>query len=241
PTATSVPTATTVQPTATPPVPTATTVQPTACPIQFNDISAGSTFYSYVRCLACGNILGGYVCGETGEPCPGNYFRPGANVTRGQAAKIISNAAGYVDAIPAGAQTFQDVPSSSPFWLFVERVYLHGAISGYVCGGPGEPCPGSYFRPGANLTRGQLAKIATSVAGYSEPAPATPTFADVPTDSPFYIYIERAHAHNIISGYSCGGSGEPCPGSYYRQGLNVTRGQTAKIVSSTFFPNCQAP
>lgn len=256
PTATTMPSNTrvptnTARPTQTPGGPSATpdrstptqTIPPvsTPCPIQFNDAPSGSTFYSYIRCLACRNILGGYPCGASGEPCPGNYFRPNDNVTRGQAAKIISNAAGYTDQIPSTTQTFQDVASSSPFWVYVEWVYLHGAISGYPCGAPGEPCPGSYFRPGANLTRGQLAKIATSVAGYQDPAPATPSFSDVPTNSPFYIYIERAHTHNIISGYGCGAPGEPCPGSYYRPGLNVTRGQTAKIVSGTFFPNCQTP
>lgn len=229
------------------PVPTRTpagataTPQPTACPVQFNDAQADSPFYQYVRCLACRNILSGYPCGGTGEPCPGSYFRPNANVTRGQAAKIISNAANYADNILPAQQTFADVPADSPFWVFVERVFLHGAISGYPCGAPGEPCPDSYFRPGANLTRGQLAKIATSVAGYTDPTPSTPSFSDVPSSSPFYIYIERAHTHNIISGYACGGVGEPCPGTYFRPGLNVTRGQTAKIVGGTFFPNCQTP
>lgn len=223
--------------------PSATTSQatPTVCPVQFADVPAGSPFYEFVRCLACRQILGGYSCGGTGEPCPGSYFRPNDNITRGQAAKIIASAAGYTDIIPSSRQTFADVPASSPFWVYVERVFLHGAISGYPCGGEGEPCPGSYFRPGANLTRGQLAKIATSVAGYSEPAPSAPSFTDVPTSSPFYIYIERAHTHTIISGYACGGAGEPCPGTYYRPGLNVTRGQTSKIVGNTFFPNCQTP
>ncbi len=83
--------------------------QPTsaACPIQFNDVPQSSAFYTYVRCLACRNILSGYACGGAGEPCPGSYFRPGNNVTRGQAAKIISNAAAYADDIPPSQQTLQ--------------------------------------------------------------------------------------------------------------------------------------
>ncbi|MEA2573168.1 MAG: hypothetical protein QOH93_466, partial [Chloroflexia bacterium] len=137
-----------------------------------------------------------------------------------------------------------DVPSSNPFWLFIERVHDHGAISGYVCDGTnGEPTSGTCYRPGNNLTRGQLAKIATSVAGYDE-EPSGQTFNDVPPSQPFYVYIERAVIHNIISGYACGTPGhpeEPCPGSYFRPGLNVTRGQAAKIISGTFFPNCQTP
>ncbi|MDQ5824496.1 MAG: S-layer homology domain-containing protein [Chloroflexota bacterium] len=210
------------------------------CTTQFNDAPPGSPFYENVRCLACRDILSGYGCGAPGEPCPGNYFRPNANVTRGQAAKIIANAANYNEAIPASQQTFNDVPPDSPFWVFIERVYGHGAISGYACGAPGEPCPGVYFRPGANLTRGQLAKIATEVAEYNELL-SVESFEDVPFGSTFHLYIERARLHGIISGYTCGAPGEPCPGAYFRPGNNVTRGQTAKIVANTFYPSCVTP
>lgn len=216
---------------------------PTPCPIQFTDADPDSPFYSYIRCLACRNVLSGYSGPENcpdGSPC----FRPNDNITRGQIAKIISNAAGYTDAIPSNQRSFEDVPSSSPFWLFIERVYNHGAIAGYDCDGTnGEPTTGKCYRPGNNLTRGQLAKIATTVAGYSE-TPSGQTFNDVAPDSPFYVYIERAALHGIISGYPCGTPGhpeEPCPGSYFRPGLNVTRGQAAKIIAGTFFPGCETP
>ena len=63
---------------------------PTPCPVQFNDVPVGSTFYDYIRCLACRGIVSGYPCGGPGEPCPGAYFRPGNNVTRGQVSKIVS-------------------------------------------------------------------------------------------------------------------------------------------------------
>jgi kumamolisin len=203
---------------------------PTAC-TGFSDVPPGSTFYSYISCLSGLGIINGY------SDCT---FRPGNNVTRGQAAKIIANAANYTDNIPSSRQTFNDVPPSSTFWLYVERVALHGAISGYPCGGSGEPCPGTYFRPGNNLTRGQLAKIDSNAAGYSDNIPSSQqTFRDVSHSNAFWVYVERVYLHGVISGYACGGSGEPCPGIYYRPGSNVTRGQTSKIVANTFYPNCQ--
>ncbi len=209
------------------------TATPVACAVSFTDVPPGSTFASYIHCLACLGIISGYADGT---------FRPGNDVTRGQAAKIIANSAGYQDAIPAGRQTFDDVPPGSPFWLFVERVALHGAISGYDCGGPGEPCPGRYFRPANSLTRGQLAKIASEGFGYADPIPPDrQTFDDVPPDSPFWLFAERLALHGVISGYDCGAPGEPCPGLYYRPGGNITRGQTAKVVTNTFFPQCPAP
>ena len=219
---------------------------PTACPIQFNDAPPGSTFYTWVRCLACRGILGGYPCGGPGEPCPGAYYRPAANVTRGQTAKIVSNAAGYSET-PTG-QTFEDVPPAGTFYLWVERIAGRGIISGYPCGGPGEPCVAPtnrpYFRPNTNVTRGQLAKIDANAALYTE-TPTGQTFEDAPPGSTFYLPIERIAGRGIIQGYPCGGPGEPCraPGNrpYFRPNNPVTRGQTAKIVANTFFPGCDPP
>ncbi len=214
----------------------------TTCTIQFNDVPSGSTFYPYVECLACRGIISGYECGGPGEPCPGSYFRPGANVTRGQVAKIVANSAGYSEQIPTTQQTFLDVPPSNTFWVYIERVHLHGDISGYDCGGEGEPCPGAYFRPANSLTRGQLSKIDANVAAYNDTIPPSQqTFSDVPPSSTFWVYIERVYLHGVISGYQCGGVGEPCPGAYFRPSNQVTRGQTSKIISNTFFPSCQTP
>ena len=73
-------------------------------------------------------------------------------------------AKGWTSAVPTTRQTFQDVVSTNPFWFFIEQAAAHGVISGYNCGGVGEPCgPGNkpYFRPGNSVTRGQLSKMVT--------------------------------------------------------------------------------
>ena len=47
----------------------------------------------------------------------------------------------------------------------------------------------------------------------------------------------------VIGGYPCGAPLEPCDNQnrpYFRPSNGLTRGQTAKIVSNTFFPNCQS-
>jgi hypothetical protein len=70
-------------------------------------------------------------------------------------------AAGWTQINPA-TQSFQDVFPNTAFYTFVETAYCHGIISGYDCGGPGEPCGTSgkpYFRQFNNATRGQIAKI----------------------------------------------------------------------------------
>lgn len=60
------------------------------------------------------------------------------------------------------AQCFADVAPGSPFFDFSNHVYQQGIVSGYPCGGAGEPCDSSsrpYYRPGAGVTRGQMSKF----------------------------------------------------------------------------------
>jgi hypothetical protein len=60
----------------------------------FEDVPIGSTFYLWIENLARRDIITGYPCGDPGHPCgPKNrpYFLPAGLITRGQAAKIISN------------------------------------------------------------------------------------------------------------------------------------------------------
>jgi hypothetical protein len=220
----------------------------TPCPLTFADVPPNSTFYPWIRCLACRGIVGGYPCGGPGEPCPGPYYRPNTNVTRGQTAKIVASSAGFADPVPSTQQSFEDLPPSGTFWLWVERWSTRAIIGGYPCGSPTEPCvtPSNrpYFRPNNNVTRGQLAKITSGAAGYSE-TPTAQTFADVLPGSTFYVYIERVVSRDIVGGYACGGAGEPCVAPtnrpYFRPNNNATRGQMAKIAAQTFFPTCQTP
>jgi hypothetical protein len=87
------------------------------------------------------------------------------------------------------------------------------------------------FKPNSTATRAQLSKMVVLAANWTLENPATATFNDVPYGSTFYRYVETAAAHNVTTGYPCGGAGEPCPGRYFRPGFNVTRAQTAKMVT----------
>ncbi|MEO8285878.1 MAG: S-layer homology domain-containing protein [Chloroflexota bacterium] len=229
PTDTPMPTNTSVSATSTAVPPTAT---PVACDIEFIDVPVGSTFYPMIKCLACNGVFNGY---------PDGTFRPNNSVTRGQIAKIVSNAAGFID--PVSGQTFEDVLPGSTFYTYTERLASRSIMSGYPCGSPGEPCGSGnlpYFRPNGNATRGQIAKIVSNAAGFTDPASGQ-TFEDVLPGSTFYDFIERLASRGIMGGYPCGSPGEPCgPGNlpYFRPNTNASRGQTAKIVSGTFFPEC---
>lgn len=218
---------------------TATPPAPFECDIEFSDVPEGSTFYPFIHCLACKGVLSGYGDGT---------FRPGNNITRGQIAKIVANAAGFSEEVEG--QTYADViPSDDPssFYQYIERLSNRNVMGGYPCGGPGEMCDGqnrAFFRPSNNATRGQLAKIVSNAAGFTENVSGQ-TFADVePSTDPssFYVFVERLASRNVMGGYPCGSRpDEPCDDEdrpYFRPNAMVTRGQAAKIVANTFFPNC---
>ncbi len=192
------------------------------CTVSFSDVDAGNPFYASIGCLACQGIIAGYADGT---------FRPAQNVTRGQISKMAAAGADLGAPIPSGQQSFADVPPGHPFWVWIERLAAAGAISGYACSGPGEACDQQrrpYFRPGADVTRGQLAKIianATELGGtfFGQP------FSDVPPGSPFYEGISALAHWGVISGYGDG---------TFRPGNPATRGQTAKIVGRAVLPDC---
>ena len=180
------------------PVPTAT---PATC-TGFTDVHPTDYFYAAVQYLAAHGVIAGYA------DCT---FRPYTATTRGQLAKIIVGAEGWtLDA--SGGPHFRDVPTTNPFYAFVETAYHHGVISGYSDG---------TFRWGANVTRGQLSKIVVMAADWAIDTSGGPHFRDVPPSNPFYGFVETAYHHNIISGYADG---------TFRVGASATRGQIAKIV-----------
>lgn len=144
----------------------------------FEDVPPAHTFYQYIERMANYNIINGYPCGGPGEPCgPYNlgYFRPGNTVSRGQLAKMAALAFGFLGL--ATTQTFEDVPPGYTFYHQIENLAVNGIIGGYECGNP-EPCvpPHNrpYYRPGNNISRGQIAKIVNLARLFVQGTP-TPT------------------------------------------------------------------
>jgi hypothetical protein len=175
---------------------------PGGCTINFTDVRPTDYFYEPVRYLYCAGAISGY---------SDNTFRPYNDTTRGQLTKIVVLAEGWPILEPT-TPTFTDVPTEHPFFVFVETAYDRGIIAGYSDG---------TFRPGNNVTRGQLSKIIVGAEGWPIIEPTTPTFIDVQPDNPFYGFVETAYARAIISGYS---------DNTFRPGNNATRGQICKIV-----------
>ena len=109
------------------------------------------------------------------------------------------------------------MPSTHPFYQFIETAAARGIIGGYADG---------TFRPEAELTRGQMTKVIVTAGqqawGWTLNTSGGPHFVDVPPDSIFYVYVETAYNRGLISGYA---------GGYFYPGNNATRAQAAKVVS----------
>ena len=138
-------------------------------------------------------------------------------------------AAGTATATPGACiATFQDVPTEYWAYGYIEWVYCHNIVSGYSCG---AGC--MEFRPEANTTRAQIAKMLTLGFNFPIVTPPSATFADAPASAWYYPWVESAYARGVFSGYACGGPGEPCDPAlrpYFRPSNNVTRAQLAKII-----------
>ena len=106
---------------------------PAPCTISFSDVQPADYFYTPVHYLACHGVISGYADGT---------FRPYADTTARQMVKIVVLGFGTADRHAAGRAA---TPSpmcrpAFPFFAVIETAAAHGIVSGYACGGPGEPC-----------------------------------------------------------------------------------------------------
>jgi S-layer family protein len=122
--------------------------------------------------------------------------------------------------------SFTDVPTTSPFYRFIETMLHYGVTGG---------CGGTNFCPTSPISREQMSVfmlVAQEGGGYAPPACTTPVFNDVPASSPFCRFIEELVRRGVVGG--CG-AGNFCPTA------NVTREQMPVFVLRTFVPTLDPP
>jgi hypothetical protein len=123
--------------------------------------------------------------------------------------------------------TFPDVPTSNPFFHYVETIYQLGITGG---------CSGGNYCPSSPVTRAQMAVFLLKAKyGSSHVPPAcVGTFTDVPCTpgSGFGDWIEELASLGITGG--CG-PGLYCPGN------TVTRKQMAPFLMKTLYGSSHVP
>jgi hypothetical protein len=122
----------------------------------------------------------------------------------------------------ANAQTFKDVPTDRWSYEFVEQLVTDGVLT-----------VADYFRPGDNVNRAEIVKMAVEATGVGiiDNLPTTPTFDDVSLNAWYGPYVETAVRLGWVEGYrdaSGNLTGKFGPGD------NVTRAAATKILVNAF-------
>ncbi len=176
----------------------------TGCGQQYTDTPPANPFYTFISNLTARGVVEGF-----GD----NTFQPYTNATRALLAKWVVLARGLpINA--AGGPHFVDVPTTDPFYPYIETAVNAGFISGYS---------DHSFRPYNTVTRGQMAKIVVQGLGLPINTAGGPHFTDVDRANPFYAEIETIYNRGLVSGYADG---------TFRWGNNNSRGQLTKVLSN---------
>ncbi len=159
-----------------------------AVQVDFLDVPPSHPFHDFVVAVARNGITAG---------CGGGNYCPDASVSREQMAAFIIRAVGEFNPPTPPMQRFLDVPSTNPFYAFIDRMAVLGITQGCSANPP-------LYCPDASVTRGQMAVFllrARFGSGYMPPAP-TGIFGDVPPSDPFAAWIEDLFNRGITSGCS---------------------------------------
>lgn len=152
-------------------------------------------------------VQAGYISGYSD-----GTFRPDDSVTRGAFCKILNNA---LDLQTTTDLSFSDVKPSNTFYSEIQKAVYAGYISGYT---------DDTFRPGSTITRQEAAVMLSRVISSPSSKKNLDTLAD---SSSISSYARDGVAAVYSKGYIEGDKNHR-----FRPGGNLTRGQTAKIVST---------
>lgn len=138
---------------------------PTPQTQRFADVLPSNPFYAFIDRLAERGITLG---------CGGGNYCPSAVVTREQMAAFMIRAFGEFNPPTPNTQRFDDVPPSSPFYNFVDRMAVLGITLGCSASPP-------LYCPSQSVTRGQMA--AFLVRAFDQPINQSPTVSAGPDRS----------------------------------------------------------
>ena len=166
----------------------------------YPDVSKNNAAYAAVSFLSDRGILLGY---EDGNFCPNR------EITRGEAAALVSRAMGYTASYIPISLPFKDV--SKGYWAekFISYCYEAKIVNGVTY---------SEYRPANKVSNAQLVKMLVCASGFSKDAEKI-------GGTPWYRgYIETAKAKGILDSVSISG----------KENENALRGDAAIMVYNCF-------
>ncbi|MEK5184026.1 S-layer homology domain-containing protein [Solibacillus sp. FSL W7-1324] len=167
----------------------------------FKDVPSSHQFFDAIKSLSDRGIINGYQDGT---------FKPGQNLTRGQAAKIIAGVLG-LDTTNVINPNFKDIPTTHQYYGAIAALKQAGIIDGYEDG---------TFRQGANIQRNHVAKIIANALNLKSKNADVLPFTDVRAD--YKEAITALYENNVTTGKTA---------SKFDGSSNVTRGQMAAFIT----------
>lgn len=174
----------------------------------FADVPPTAYYFDFANIMYQSGITAG--CSTT----PADYC-PNATTTRGEMAVFLITAIEHGNSFSyTTTPYFSDVPASSPFFKFVQKLKDLGITGG---------CTATTYCPNNSVTRGEMAVFIITSRYERTPYsyPTTPYFTDVPASYAFFPFIQKMAQAGITAG--CGG-GQYCPNQ------TLTRGQMAVFI-----------
>jgi reprolysin-like metallo-peptidase family M12B/all-beta uncharacterized protein/S-layer family protein len=151
----------------------------------FLDVPTTNPFYNDIGKLSARGITVG---------CNSNNYCPNAPVTREQMAVFIVRALGEFDPVTPASQRFNDVPPTSLFYNFIDRLAALQITLGCQVSPP-------LYCPSDPVKREQMAAFIIRALGeFDPPTPTSQRFIDVPPTNVFYNFIDRMAVLNITLG-----------------------------------------
>jgi len=149
----------------------------------FRDVPTTAHYYTAVSDLTSKNIISGF---------PDGSYRPDQPLTRAQMAKLISLAKELpLTSAAANSMLFSDVPSDHWAAAYIRASAASGIVKGY---------PEGIFKPGNQITRGELAIMLRRAIEMPVLKPAKSTFSDVSTGYWAFGDIETVAHYGIMTG-----------------------------------------
>lgn len=118
--------------------------------------------------------------------------------------------------VEAAPKSFPDVKSNVYYYEDVQNLSGRGVINGF---------PDGTFKPGNNITRGEVAIILAKILNLNTGNVKNPGFKDVPTSHKYYGAIAALVEAGVIHGYE---------DNTYRSNNTLTRAELAKVLSDGF-------
>lgn len=177
----------------------------------FKDVQQTHQFYEAIKSLSERGIINGFQDGT---------FKPGQNLTRGQAAKIIAGVL-ELNTKNVNNPNFKDIPATHQYYGAIAALKQAGIIDGYEDG---------TFRQGENIQRNHVAKIIAYALNLKAKNTNSLPFTDVRAD--YKDAIAALFENNVTTGKTA---------TLFDGSSNVTRGQMAAFITRAEAAGTQNP